>query len=146
MKKVLKRENNISEIRDFVEMKLVGNCTYNVLFDKRDNTFNFTKSKTDKDYYINIGKVKVEDIDNDSLSDYKLKTNINKTATALNKLIQSYNKSGCLVCYTTVVKEYGKKNVIEKAFVKEVDNPYYKSSSAMKLYDKNVIEYNLKEV
>lgn len=143
--KTLERESNISDVRDFVEIELVGNCAYNVMFDKRDNTIKLSKTKTEKEYYIQLGKLKVEDIDNESLSEFKIKTNIKKTATALNKLIKSYNKSGCLVCYTTVVKEYGKNNVTEKAFVKEVDNPYYKCSAPMKLYDKNVIEYNIEK-
>lgn len=50
------------------------------------------------------------------------------------------------ITLSTVLKEYGKKGVLESAFTREADNPYYKCAAPMRLYNRDVIEYQLAKV
>lgn len=47
------------------------------------------------------------------------------------------------ICKTTAYKDYKEygADIIEKGFVTETDNPYYKKASPMRIYDRDMIEY-----
>lgn len=49
------------------------------------------------------------------------------------------------MCKSRVKSEYGERGLLEVAYVKTVCNPHYKCAAEMILYDKNIIEYNLKD-
>lgn len=135
--KTIDRNSTIDVIRSFVSDEINnGGNTYNVAIDNRNGSIAFVRRKTKCKYYNIIGKV--------DLSSLKpTKKNVLSKATEIHNVISTYNKT-CYITYTRAVSEYGKKNVIDSAFIKEVENPHYKSASPMRLYDKNVLEYNSK--
>ena len=135
--KTIGRNSKIDVIRSFVNDEIQnGGNTYNVAIDNRNGSIAFVGKKTRCKYYNTIRKV-------DLLGLKPIKKNVLSKATEILKMIRAYNKT-CYITYSKAVSEYGKKNVIESAFIKEVDNPHYSSAWPMRLYDKNVIEYNLR--
>lgn len=52
----------------------------------------------------------------------------------------AYN--GSIICKSTAERLFKGLN-IEIAFICEIENPHYKCSTPMRLYDKNVIEYKM---
>lgn len=108
-----------------------------VMIDRSDGCVVLMESKSRRKNYIFLGSVKTNGVK-------KTIKNINAIASEINKIKKKYDKES-YICYSRAISEYGKKNVSDKAFIKEVDNPYYKCSAPMKLYDKNVIEFYLKK-
>jgi hypothetical protein len=135
--KIIKRNCTINVIRSFVSDEIQnGGNTYKIAIDNRNGNIVFIRRNTQCKYYNIIGSV--------DLSSLKpTKKSVLLKATEIHNVISAYNKT-CYITYTRAVSEYGKKNVIDSAFVKEVENPYYKSASPMRLYDKNVLAYNSK--
>ena len=135
----MKRFNRITcidEIRDFVRDDAEnGGNSYYVAIDNRDGSVVLMSGFPKAQYYVKIGKVKT------SIPKLTIK-NVNSVATDIRNLVRLHNRT-CFITYGRAVSEYGKQNVIDKAFVREVDNPYYSSAAPMKLYDKNVIEYHM---
>lgn len=132
----IKRTSKIEEKRAIVkEIISSKQKNYKVMIDLRNGNVVLIE-RTIAKYYIQIGKIKLKNIINTS-------KNINKLASDLNSLIQKYNGKS-LICKSRVKSEYGKKGLLDIAFIMAVDNPYYKCAGDMQLYDRNVIEYNLK--
>lgn len=130
------RITHIDEIRDFVRDDAEnGGNRYYVVIDNRDGSVVLMSGAPKAQYYAKIGKIKT------SIPKLTIK-NVNAVATEIRNLVRLYNRT-CLITYGRAVSEYGRKNVTDKAFVREVDNPYYSSAAPMKLYDKNVIEYHM---
>lgn len=67
---------------------------------------------------------------------------LSKARAEVRAALRQYDKDNN-ICLSTVTSDYGKKGVIATAFVREVDNPCYKSASPMRLYNREVIEYQL---
>lgn len=131
----IKRISYIEEKREIIrEMLTKSPETYNVVADIRDGNIVLIERPKAK-YYIYIGKLNL------AVSKCTCKT-IHKLASELNNLIRSYNGTS-LICKSRVKSEFGKRGILDKAYVMSVDNPYYKCSGDMMLYDKNVIKYNL---
>ena len=133
----IKRNSTIDVIRSFVNDEIQnGGNIYNVAIDNRNGSIEFVGRKTSCKYYNIVGSV-------DLTSLKPTKKNVLAKATEIRRMISAYDKT-CYMTYSRAVSQYGKKNVIDSAFIKEVDNPHYKSAWPMRLYDKNVIEYNTK--
>lgn len=112
---------------------------YHIVIDQRNGDIVLMTRLSKTPHYIKVGEAK-------RTPEMRLNSrNVQKMATQVRKAVDEYNRT-CYICYSKAVGVYGKKNVIDEAFVKEVDNPYYKCAGAMRLYDKNVIEYNLNMV
>lgn len=58
----------------------------------------------------------------------------------ISKILKDYDRSPNIRCKSYILNTYGKKGLIDKAMVKEMDNPYYKCAEKMKMYDINVIK------
>ncbi len=131
------RQIQIEYLRNLVRQDMEkGGHSYYIMVDKRNGDVVLMNSKSDAAFYTHIGKVKTSQVKN-------TKKNINALATQIHKAIAAYNKT-CYITYSRAVSEYGKKNVIDEAFVKTADNPYYKCAGQMRLYDKNIIQYHIK--
>ncbi len=75
------------------------------------------------------------------LCDFSFLKGTKKEVSEFNRAIKACSKRYTVVCKSTVAKTYGK-DVAEQAPVySEVDNPYYKCSSPMKLYIKESLDY-----
>jgi len=61
---------------------------------------------------------------------------------SIKTIIHDYDKNPNIICQSEVIRKFGKKGLIDKAFVREVDNPHYKCAGKMRLYDVNVIKAN----
>jgi len=107
-----------------------------VMIDRRDGYVVLMSTKSRSKNYIHLGMVKTK-------GEKPTIRNINSIASEISKMVRKYNHES-YICYSRAISEYGKKNVTDMAFIKEVDNPYYKCSAPMKLYDKNVIEFYMK--
>ncbi|MBO4851970.1 MAG: hypothetical protein J5529_13885 [Prevotella sp.] len=131
---IINRTAKIDEIRGFVRKDIDnGGNTYHIMIDNRNGCVVLIHCTKKSKYYNKIGMVDTR----------KIKPtikNVNAVASKIRKDINTYNKT-CLISYNRAVSVYGKKKVTDIAFVKEVDNPYYKCAAPMRLYDKNVIEY-----
>ena len=103
--------------KENVQSLSAGN--YQVVFDVTENDYIITKR----------GKVNSEQI---WAMDFTVKTETFKEATAINREFKANQLK--LVCYTTVKSMCGKKMADEMPVFVEVDNPYYKCASSMKLY------------
>lgn len=132
----IKRTSKIEEKREIIKNIISSNPrNYKIMIDLRNGNVILTERTTAK-YYIQIGKINFKSVD------YTV-NHIKRLASDLNSQIQKYN-SEALICKSRVKSEYGKKGLLDIAFVKAVDNPYYKCAGDMLLFDRNVIEYNLK--
>lgn len=131
------RNSNILEKREMIKRIISSNPQrYNVMIDMRNGRVALV-GRTKSQYYINIGKLNLTSLE-------CTEKNIKRQASNLNDFIRSYN-SQSLMCKSRVKSEYGERGLLEVAYVKTVCNPHYKCASEMILYDKNIIEYNLKD-
>lgn len=132
--KKFKRETLKDDFIPFVrEDAKNGGGKYIMMIDNRDGNLVLMSRASKAKYYTRIGKVKT------SLSKLTLR-NVNKVASEMRNNLIAYNKR-TFVCYSRAVSEYGKRNVVDKAFIKYVENPHYHCAPYMRLYDRNVIEY-----
>jgi len=131
------RNCTIDVIRSFVndEIQNGGNIYY-VAIDNRNGSIAFIGRKKNYKYYNIIGSVDLSNLKS-------TKKSVLSKATEIHKIISAYNRT-CYITYSRAVSEFGKKNVTDSAFIKEVENPHYKSARPMRLYDKNVLIYNSK--
>ena len=135
---IINRTSKIEEKREIIKNIIGSNPqNYKIMIDLRNGNVVLTK-RTIARYYIQIGKINFKGVVNTN-------SNINRLASGLNSQIQKYNGEA-LICKSRVKSEYGKKGLLDIAFIKAVDNPHYKCAGDMLLYDRNVIEYNLKRV
>lgn len=134
---IIDRNSDISEKREIIRCNIVPNPQiYNVVTDVRNGRIVLIERPT-ASYYIKIGKL--------NLGSVKCtRNNVNQLASILNGYVRAYNRQS-LMCKSRVIPEYGKIGLLDVAYVKTVDNPHYKCAGDMKLYDKNVIEYNLEK-
>lgn len=134
----LARESYADERQELIANLKAGK--YTVVVDLRNGTIRLLKSFTAK-YYKEIGKIVIPKIDPNGKKTENKKT-ITSKATELHNIIKSYN-SKCSITKGRVTERYGKKGLIDEAFIVELANPYYRTSGGMKLYDENVIQYHL---
>ena len=126
-----KADWKLHQMADFVADNIVANTYYYIAVDLTDGRIVFMTHKSKSDKYHFIGHIPKN---ND--------TSMN-TARVIKQAHKEY-KMDAYICKTTAIKEYGRKNVTDKAYITEVDNPYYKCSAPMVIYDRNVIEYYMK--
>lgn len=130
------RNCNILEKREMIKHIITSKPKrYNVMIDMRNGRVALV-GRTKSQYYINIGKLNLTSVE-------CTEKNIKRQASNLNDYICAYNGQS-LMCKSRVKSEYGDKGLLEVAYVKTVCNPHYKCAAGMILYDKNIIEYNLK--
>lgn len=132
--KQLNRNIDLNEIRSFVDEGLQnGGKLYYVAIDFRNSNVVILNNKPKSEWYRPISKLRLTGLK-------YTKKNIYEKASEVRQSILRYDKAN-LICYSQAVSEYGKRNVIDEAFAKKVDNPHYKCAAPMRLYDANVIEY-----
>lgn len=131
LSKILKRVNDDNDRRIFICAYEAGK--YVVVLDMRSNTIKLQKSCT-AEYNIQLGKIELTEQDTE--------TYLRSKSSELYQMFKKYNKVS-LICKTNVVKTYGKNAMTQKAFVDYVDNPYYKCSAPMQLFDENIIKYEM---
>lgn len=134
--KRLKRNSKIDVIRECVrECFRDGNHNYHLVIDKRNGDVVLLRRWSATQYFHKIGEV--------CTKTKMTEKNVSKIASQLLKDIKAYDLTS-RICFSKAVEAYGKRNVIDEAFLRKVDNPHYKCAAPMRLYDKNVIEYHLK--
>lgn len=104
-----------------------------MVIDFRNSNVVILNNKPKSEWYRPISKLRLTSLK-------YTKKDIYEKASEVRQAIMQYDKAN-LICYSQAVAEYGKRNVIDKAFAKKVDNPHYKCAAPMRLYDTNVIEY-----
>lgn len=124
-------ENNVYDWREILS-NIPTNRTYTIAADVRDGKLVFGYCKNvSASVYKPVYRVKVSTKDDRrSLLD---KARIIKGEIK----VYQYNHS---ITLTDACKKYGSKNVTDKAFLYETQNPYNKRGS-MYIYDADVIEY-----
>lgn len=60
----------------------------------------------------------------------------------IREAIKKYN-SDTSICKTRLLDVYGKKGMMDVAFSRYLDNPYYKCAAPMVVYNQEVIDYQL---
>lgn len=123
----------ISNYTDYKNINLKENNTYQLVLSPMDN---YT-------YYLVLGKPKKGEINVDF---FKVPKNHNTDSklrkgfyTQVKECATIDRKSQDWICQSKALKIYGKK-IVEKTPYIEVDNPHYKCSANMKLYQLRVLD------
>ena len=110
----------------------VGN--HAILFDCLKGDVILRKTNRDTARYITLGNV-------DLTMDKVTKKAIKNVASQIRQAIMKYNRSSSLVTYSKACSMYGKANVTQETFVREMPNPHWVCAGPMKLYDGNMCNY-----
>lgn len=112
---------------------------------REDKAFRLVINLEDNQFYLVFGRGKKGDKEI-ARFDYKgyptTQRALSKARAEVRAAILKYDKENN-ICLSTVKSDYGKNGIIPTAFVREVDNPHYKCASPMRLYNREVIEYQL---
>ncbi len=115
---------------------------------RADKTFKLVINLDDNQFYLVSGSRRKADKVLATLN-FKgwpeTERSLSKARGMVRKVIREYDHN-TNITLSTVLKEYGKKGVIDTAFTREADNPYYKCAAPMKLYNREVIEYQLAKI
>ena len=128
---ILSRNFNLSEVQEKFKVTETTVRT-NLYFDSENNYFIIGKNlRADK--YIPIERLRF------CLQNLS-KKNIRSVHSGIYQAVRKWEKENKVrICGSHARSITKNERILSKAFVCEKDNPYYKCSSPMKLYDKNVI-------
>lgn len=100
-------------------------------------TFQLVCNLEDNQFYLVHGRKRKSDR---HIKTFNFRTE--RDRCLIQKAIQQYN-SKTSICKTRLIAEYGKTGMMDVAFSRCLDNPYYKCAAKMVVYNQEVIEYQL---